>query len=223
MALAAVMGLVMTYVALLCSTVNSPLATSITGNAKDIAATVIAAVIFRDFTPTPTNVGGILLSFCGAALFSYAKLVESGAIGGGKKAAPEVVGATGAKAGALSAADGADGAAAPDADADGAGDVGDESSKLLGGSGGGAVSSPGVGTPVALLPSTPDVARHRGAVVSSAVAASGGGSSGGHLSSNSDALALGAAAAALAAAGDGSGARSSPHARPGHHNQRLAV
>ena len=137
MALASIMGLVMTYTALLCSTVNSPLITSVTGNVKgacvppsraraaaareppapvtsrgqpapavsclralpprpprvipplapslplvraDIFLTAIGAVVFGDFVPTPWSVGGIALSFTGAALFSYAKLKESGAL-----------------------------------------------------------------------------------------------------------------------------------------------
>ena len=65
------------YITFLCTTVNSPLATSVTGNAKDVVATVVAALIFRDFSPTWTSVGGIVLSFIGAGWFSYAKLVES--------------------------------------------------------------------------------------------------------------------------------------------------
>lgn len=80
MTIASIMGLVMTYTALLCSTFNSPLVTSITGNAKDIVATVVGALLFGDFVPTAFNVSGISLSFLGAALFSYAKLKEGGAL-----------------------------------------------------------------------------------------------------------------------------------------------
>lgn len=78
---ASALGCFMTYIVLLCATVNSPLVTSVTGNVKDIASTVIGAVLFNDFVPTVLKVGGILLSFCGSGIFSYAKLTESSAAG----------------------------------------------------------------------------------------------------------------------------------------------
>jgi len=77
--------------------------------------------VFGDFQPTPFSVGGIVLSFTGAALFSYAKLKESGALGGGdsgkgsggdgKGAAPSS-GAADVERGAVAAAVAANGAAA---------------------------------------------------------------------------------------------------------------
>lgn len=52
------------------------LATSVTGNVKDILATFVGAAAFNDFTPTMYSVSGIAVSFVGAAIFSWAKLVE---------------------------------------------------------------------------------------------------------------------------------------------------
>lgn len=111
--LASFAGVFITYIVFLCTTVNGPLVTSITGNAKDIVQTVLGALLFHDFVPTlqvrvgaqgaqrsgaprgteggvrhshpsPTichathqNVTGILVSFCGAGLFSYVKLSEA--------------------------------------------------------------------------------------------------------------------------------------------------
>ena len=51
-------------------------ATSVTGNVKDILATFVGAAAFRDFIPTPYSVSGITVSFIGAAAFSWAKLSE---------------------------------------------------------------------------------------------------------------------------------------------------
>lgn len=74
-------GVFITYIVFLCTTVNGPLVTSITGNAKDIVQTVLGAVLFNDFVPTPQNVAGILVSFCGAGYFSFIKLREALASG----------------------------------------------------------------------------------------------------------------------------------------------
>jgi len=70
-------GVFITYIVFLCTTVNGPLVTSITGNAKDILQTVLGALLFNDFIPTVKNVSGILVSFLGAGLFSYLKLQDS--------------------------------------------------------------------------------------------------------------------------------------------------
>lgn len=80
-ALASCAGVFITYIVFLCTTWNGPLVTSITGNAKDIVQTVLGALLFRDFVPTVQNIAGILLSFCGAGLFSYIKLTAALAAG----------------------------------------------------------------------------------------------------------------------------------------------
>lgn len=43
-ALSAILGVVMTYSTVLCNSVNSPLATSVTGNTKDLISTLIGVL-----------------------------------------------------------------------------------------------------------------------------------------------------------------------------------
>jgi hypothetical protein len=43
MSVSSMLGVVMTYATVLCNSVNSPLATSVTGNTKDIISTAIGA------------------------------------------------------------------------------------------------------------------------------------------------------------------------------------
>ena len=78
---ASFLGVVITYIVFLCTTVNGPLVTSITGNAKDILQTILGAALFHDFVPTVQNVAGILMSFAGAGLFTWAKLRDALAAG----------------------------------------------------------------------------------------------------------------------------------------------
>jgi drug/metabolite transporter (DMT)-like permease len=80
-AVASFMGVIITYIVFLCTTVNGPLVTSITGNAKDVLQTVLGAVLFHDFVPTAQNVVGIVMSFCGAGLFTWTKLRDALASG----------------------------------------------------------------------------------------------------------------------------------------------
>lgn len=78
--IASVSGAFMTYVVLLCATVNSPTATSVTGNIKDVVTTFIGASLFEGFDPTLAKVVGLGISFVGGGWFSYLKLEESGAL-----------------------------------------------------------------------------------------------------------------------------------------------
>lgn len=71
------LGVFMSYIVFLCTTANSPLATSITGNLKDVVSTLLGATLFGDFLATTYTVSGLLLSFFGAGLFSVAKLQET--------------------------------------------------------------------------------------------------------------------------------------------------
>lgn len=64
------LGVGMNYVVFLANVVTSPLATSVTGNLKDVGATILGAWLFGDFVPTVSRVVGILISFVGAAIFS---------------------------------------------------------------------------------------------------------------------------------------------------------
>ena len=71
------LGVTMNYVVFLCTTSTSPLATAVTGNIKDIGATLLGAYIFGDFIPNFSRVLGILISFLGSGIFSVAKLQEA--------------------------------------------------------------------------------------------------------------------------------------------------
>jgi solute carrier family 35 protein len=68
--IASVIGLLLSYSSLLCTTYNSPLTTSITGNAKDVVLTIVGAMLFPGFTATLLSVGGLLLSFFGSAMYT---------------------------------------------------------------------------------------------------------------------------------------------------------
>jgi hypothetical protein len=71
------MGPLITYSSILCTTYNSPLATSITGNVKDLGLTVVGAVIFPGFVATTNTVAGLLISFIGAGLYSWVSLKKA--------------------------------------------------------------------------------------------------------------------------------------------------
>jgi len=80
--LSCVMGFVFNFVVFMCTSVNSPLATSVTGNIKDCLATLLGYVFFDDVYLELVNVLGILTSLVGGMVYSYAKLKESGSLGG---------------------------------------------------------------------------------------------------------------------------------------------
>ncbi|RYG57536.1 hypothetical protein EON66_00140 [archaeon] len=82
---AATMGLILTFAAMLNTTYNSPIATSVTGNVKDIATSLVGWILFPGFKSSVPAVAGILLSFLGAFMYSYANLVRSLAVASGSK------------------------------------------------------------------------------------------------------------------------------------------
>uniref|UniRef100_K3W546 Sugar phosphate transporter domain-containing protein n=1 Tax=Globisporangium ultimum (strain ATCC 200006 / CBS 805.95 / DAOM BR144) TaxID=431595 RepID=K3W546_GLOUD len=57
----------------LCTIHNSALATSVTGNVKDLISTVCGFLFFPDVQVRVGNVAGVMLSFLGAYSFSYLK------------------------------------------------------------------------------------------------------------------------------------------------------
>jgi hypothetical protein len=73
----ALMGPVITYSSILCTTYNSPLATTITGNVKGLFITILGAAIFPGFKATVSSVSGIGIALVGAAGYSYVSLRES--------------------------------------------------------------------------------------------------------------------------------------------------
>lgn len=75
--IACLLGPILTYSSMLCTTYNSPLATSVTGNIKDIATTIFGAILFPGFSPTVSNVLGLTLSFGGAGAYSVINLKKA--------------------------------------------------------------------------------------------------------------------------------------------------
>lgn len=59
----------------LCTLRNSALATSVTGNVKDLVSTLCGFVVFTDAPVRASNLAGVGLSFLGAYAFSYLKYV----------------------------------------------------------------------------------------------------------------------------------------------------
>jgi solute carrier family 35 len=88
--ISSVMGLLLTYSSMLCTTYNSPLATSVTGNVKDVVTTVYGAIAFSGFVATVKSVGGLVLSFTGAFIYSYVNLKKAMAAPQGSSAKSEV-------------------------------------------------------------------------------------------------------------------------------------
>lgn len=82
--LSAGLGVVLTYAGVLCTVVNSPLATSMTGCAKDVVGTGVGAIAFGDFDFTLASTSGLLVSFVGSGMYAWAGYTESRA---GRKAA----------------------------------------------------------------------------------------------------------------------------------------
>jgi len=79
--LSCVMGFIFNFVIFMCTSVNSPLATSVTGNIKDCLATLLGYLLFKDVVLQLVNVCGVLISLVGGIVYSYAKLKESGKLG----------------------------------------------------------------------------------------------------------------------------------------------
>lgn len=74
LALSCSMGIVLSFSSMLSTTFNSPLATSITGNVKDIGTTLIGGLLFSGFKPSFLSIAGLLLSFVGAFIYSWVQL-----------------------------------------------------------------------------------------------------------------------------------------------------
>ncbi|CAG9331308.1 unnamed protein product [Blepharisma stoltei] len=71
-----VMGCLLTFSQALCINVNSPIATSVTGNCKDILATIVGLLVFPDVLITPWLLIGLAASLSGAIIYSYSKLLD---------------------------------------------------------------------------------------------------------------------------------------------------
>lgn len=60
-----------------CTLVNSPLATNVTGQAKDILTTALGMVLFRDVRYHGVNVAGIVLGLAGSVAYSLVSYHQS--------------------------------------------------------------------------------------------------------------------------------------------------
>jgi hypothetical protein len=72
------LGVVLTYSMILCTTYNSPLATSMTGCIKDVAANILSVIAFSDYKATAMSVFGLLISFAGSAVYAIVSAQASG-------------------------------------------------------------------------------------------------------------------------------------------------
>ena len=69
-------GIWLTFSQNLCTVVNSPIVTSITGNVKDILLTFVSLIIFDDVVPSFWLIVGLVISLAGAFIYSYPKVQE---------------------------------------------------------------------------------------------------------------------------------------------------
>jgi len=69
-------GIVLNYALFLCTTVNSALATTVTGVCKALVTTVLGFFTFGGQPLTATLLGGIAINTIGSIVYSYAKYVE---------------------------------------------------------------------------------------------------------------------------------------------------
>ena len=116
LALSSVLGVLLTATSVLCTTYNSPLATSVVGNVKDIITTAGGWWLFGGFTATPLSVSGLAISFLGAAMYSSLALQQSAAQARKEDSEPEGRGGGGEDLPSLNkqaGAPGGEGGAAP--------------------------------------------------------------------------------------------------------------
>lgn len=75
------LGAFLNFVIFFCTSVNSPLTTSVTGQAKNILTTILGVLIFNDLVIQPVNILGLCINACGGFWYAYQKLMSGG--GGG--------------------------------------------------------------------------------------------------------------------------------------------
>mmetsp|Transcript_7178 Transcript_7178/g.10600 ORF Transcript_7178/g.10600 Transcript_7178/m.10600 type:complete len:299 (+) Transcript_7178:36-932(+) len=72
--LACLVGFFCNIAVFLCTTHNSPMATTITGNMKDVVSMLVGLFAFPDVEPTEAFVTGLFCSMLGAAVYSFGKI-----------------------------------------------------------------------------------------------------------------------------------------------------
>jgi len=75
--LSTVMGICITISSQLCTIYNSPLATTISGNTKGVASTILGVILFNDVVLNNLMITGLILSLGGATLYSVTKYRET--------------------------------------------------------------------------------------------------------------------------------------------------
>lgn len=74
--LISILGLICNIAIFLCTTYNSPMATTVTGNVKDLGSMLIGIICFPDVEPTPLFIFGLFISVVGAGVYTFAKWNE---------------------------------------------------------------------------------------------------------------------------------------------------
>lgn len=75
------LGAFLNFFIFFCTSVNSPLTTSVTGQAKNIVTTILGVLIFNDLVIRPLNLLGLCVNGLGGAWYAWLKLRSGG--GGG--------------------------------------------------------------------------------------------------------------------------------------------
>jgi len=76
--LSILIGAFLNFFIFFCTSVNSPLTTAVTGQAKNIVTTVLGVVIFNDLIITALNTIGLSINALGGAWYAYLKLKNGG-------------------------------------------------------------------------------------------------------------------------------------------------
>jgi len=80
--LSVAIGAFLNFFIFYCTSVNSPLTTSITGQAKNVLTTILGVLIFNDLVIQPINILGLCINGLGGVWYTFLKL-KSGGGGGG--------------------------------------------------------------------------------------------------------------------------------------------
>ncbi|KAN0031498.1 hypothetical protein ACTFIV_005362 [Dictyostelium citrinum] len=70
------LGFFLNFCIFFCTSVNSPLTTSVTGQVKNIASTIIGAMVFNDVIIHPINILGLIINIIGSIWYSFLKLTS---------------------------------------------------------------------------------------------------------------------------------------------------
>ncbi|KAF2070196.1 hypothetical protein CYY_008486 [Polysphondylium violaceum] len=70
------LGFFLNFCIFFCTSVNSPLTTSVTGQVKNIASTIIGAMVFKDIIIQPFNIFGLVVNIIGSIWYSFLKLTS---------------------------------------------------------------------------------------------------------------------------------------------------